>query len=88
MTQTPSQRSDADSEIHEGVPVEYLHGCQPKNQKSGYTKNGTLKAVLSSYKHQAKVIEEQNKIIEAQAAANTALEEEIAAWCALTKARL
>lgn len=59
---------------------EFLDGCQPRNKKPGYTKNGTLKAVLSYLKHQATVIEEQNKIIEAQAAANAALKKRVAGF--------
>ena len=68
------------AELEICLPSEFLDGCQPpRNQKPGYTKNGTLKAVLSYLKHQATVIEEQNKINEAQAAANAALKERVEA---------
>ena len=35
------------------LPPECLDGCQPRNQRPGYTKNGILKAVLGYHKHQA-----------------------------------
>lgn len=61
------------------LPSDFLDGCQPRNQKPGYTKNGTLKAVLSFLEHQATTIEEQKKTIEAQATTIAALNERIAA---------
>lgn len=70
-----NEHSSLIKELEHCVPSEYLDGCQPRNQKPGHTKNGTLKAMLKYNKHQATVIEEQDKIIEAQAAANAALRE-------------
>lgn len=74
-----SELSSLIAEMEQRLPSQFLTGCQPRNQKPGYTKNGTLKAVLNYHKHQVTVIEEQDKIIEAQAAANAALKEKIAA---------
>ena len=68
-----NEHSSLIKELEHCIPSEYLDGCQPRNQKPGYTKNGTLKAILKYNKHQATVIEEQDKIIEAHAAANAAL---------------
>ena len=61
---------------HAGLPPEFLQRCQPRNQNPGYKKNGTLKALPNYHRHQAKVIEEQDRIIKAQTAANEALKEE------------
>ena len=68
------------TEVEHCLPSEYLNGCQPRNQKPGYTKNGILKAMLLYHKHQATVTEEQEKIIEAQAAAIAALQETLATF--------
>lgn len=70
-----NEQSSLITEMEHRLPSEFLDGCQPRNQKPGYSKNGTLKAMLNCHKHQATLIEDQDKIIEAQAAANAALKE-------------
>ena len=62
-------------ELEHCLPPEFLDGCQPRNQRPGYTKNGVLKTMLRYHKHRAAVIEQQRKLTEAQAANNAALEE-------------
>ena len=56
------------------LPSDFLAECRPRNQKPGHKRNGTLKAILNNDKHQVTVIEEQDKIIKALAAANAALQ--------------
>ena len=70
-----NERSTLITELEHCLPPKFLDGCQPRNQRPGYTKNGILRATLNYQKHQAAVIEEQLKIIEAQAAATVALKE-------------
>ena len=70
-----NEQSSLITEMEHRLPSQFLDGCQPRNQKPGYSKNGTLKAMLNCHKHQVTLIEEQDKIIEAQAAANAALKE-------------
>ena len=57
------------------LPAEFSDGCQPRNQRPGYTKNGILKAMLKYHKHQAAVIKKQRKMIDGEAAKNAALED-------------
>ena len=73
---TRNEHSTLKVELEHCLPPDFLDGCQSRNQRPGYTKNGILKAMLMYHKHQAAVIEKQRKIIEAQAAKNAALEEE------------
>lgn len=70
-----NENSTLIAELEHCLHPEFLDGCQPRNQRPGYTKNGILKAMLRYHKHQAAMIEKQRKMIEAQAAKNAALEE-------------
>ena len=74
-----NEHSTLIAELERCLPPEFLDGYRPKNQRPGFTKNGTLEAMLNYHKHQVTVIKQQLKTIEVQAAAIVDLEERIAA---------
>lgn len=49
--------------------------CSPRKQRPGYTKFGVLENMRNYHKHQAAMIGEQLKVIEAQVSVSAALEE-------------